>query len=385
MTSSRVVVRGSGSPVGVQVSVGRVRTIPVYRDSRAYFGYSVLVTIGVEEEFLLVDPATRRTAGCAGAVLKRAASSPLPPGSALHSELVSTQVEFASGVCTTLYELRGQLLDGRRLLSAAARAEGLRLVSSGTAVLSDLDAPTTEGPRFDRIAGIYARVLTDYQVSGCHVHVGVSDRDTAVAVINHLSVWLPVLLALSANSPFDQGRDTGYASWRMVQQSRLPGSGLTPWFGSAAEHDLAVDRLVDVGVLVDETMTFWLARPSPRYPTVEVRVADAAATVDDAVLQATLTEALVRHALRELAAGKEAPPISAQLGAAAVWTAARYGLTGPAVDLRSGLRVPMWSLVIELFRLASLDIRTAGQRWRQSGDPVAVVDRLSERFVPEEK
>jgi glutamate---cysteine ligase / carboxylate-amine ligase len=378
-------VRGSGSPAAVQVSVGRVRTIPAYRDSRTYRGYSVLVTIGVEEEFLLVDPASCRTAGRAGAVLKRAASSPRPRGSALHSELLSTQVEFATGVCTTLDELRRQLVEGRRLLSAAARTEGLRLVSSGTAVLSDLDVPITEGDRFDRIAGIYAQVLTDYQVSGCHVHVGVPDRDTAVAVVNHLSVWLPVLLALSANSPFDQGRDTGYASWRMIQQSRLPGSGLTPWFGSAAEYDSAVGRLVDVGVLVDDTMTFWLARPSPRYPTVEVRVADATATVDEAVLQASVTEALVRHALRELAAGKEARPIPAQLAAAAIWTAARYGLTGPAVDLRSGMRVPMWSLLTELFRMVSLDIQSAGQRWRQAGDPRAVVDRLSELFVPEEK
>jgi carboxylate-amine ligase len=352
----------------------------------------MLVTIGVEEEFLLVDPASRRTAARAGAVLK--AARVLSHGATLQPELLSTQVEHATGVCASLDELRGQLVAGRRALAAAAQGEGVALVSSGTAVLTDPHVPVTEGERFEQICAIYARLFEDYQVCGCHVHIGVSDRDTAVAVINHVTPWLPVLLALSANSPFYRGADTGYASWRMVQQSRLPGNGLTPWFGSAAEYDAAVARLVDFGVVVDDAMTFWLARPSPRYPTVEFRVADAAATVDETVLQAALSEALVRYALTELDAGREARPVPEQWGAAAVWTAARHGLTGPGIDLRTGRKVPMWQLVGELVdRIAPaardmlrlvVERGTGVARQRAARDPIAVVDELSKIIVPEE-
>ncbi|MBP2328635.1 carboxylate-amine ligase [Kibdelosporangium banguiense] len=357
---------------------------------------TVTVTFGVEEEFLLVDARSRRTVGRADAVLKRVGSGVLPDGATLHRELLSSQVEFASGVCASMGELRAQLAAGRRVLCEAACGEGLGLVSAGTAVLADPDVPVAEGERFDRISAVYAQVFRDYQVSGCHVHIGIPDRDTAVAVINHMSVWLPVLLALSANSPFDRGRDTGYASWRMVQQSRLPGSGLTPWFGSAAEYDQMVARLVDCGVLIDETMSFWLARPSPRYSTVEVRVADAVATVDEAALQAALTVSLARYALTELAAGREAQPIDGQLAAAAIWSAARYGLDGPGIDLRCGRSVATRRLLTELVDLAddsAIDdlVRkvtkrgTGAQRQRRTGEPVAVVDELVALTAMEEK
>jgi carboxylate-amine ligase len=368
--------------------------LPAYRVSASPGGYSIGVThtVGVEEEFLLVDRRSRRTVERAGAVAKHARTEPLPQGSAVHRELSSVQLEFATGVCTSAAELRAQLTAGRRALAEAARKEDLALVSSGTAVLGDPSMPVTSGERFDRISYTYQKLLADYQVSGCHVHVGVSDRDLAVGVINHLSMWLPTLLALSANSPLHYGQNTGYVSWRMVLQSRLPGSGLTPWFGSAGEYDEMVTRLVECGVLVDEAMTFWLARPSPRYSTVEVRVADAVATADEAVLQAMLIQGLVGNALSELVAGREAAPIPEQLGAAAIWTAARHGLTGPGIDLRSGKPVEARILLKELVDLAGpmlddertmrgllrdvLARGTGAQRQLEAGDPVTAVDEL---------
>ncbi|MET0133749.1 MAG: YbdK family carboxylate-amine ligase [Kibdelosporangium sp.] len=340
------------------------------------------MTVGVEEEFLLVDPVTRRTAPRAEAVLKL--TGPLPRGAKTHPELFSTQVEFASGVCESGTELREQLAEGRRVLALAAAREGLALVSSGTAILTDPDIPVADGERFGRIASRYGPLLGDYQVCGCHVHVGVADRDTAIAVINHLSVWLPVLLALSASSPYSHGRDTGYASWRVMQQARLPGSGLTPWFADAAEYDEAAARLVELGILVDGAMTFWLARPSPNFPTVEVRVADALATVDEAVQQAALVEALVRYALAELAAGREARPIPPQWAAAALWTAARHGLAGPAVDLRTGRAAKVFDLVNDLIALVApgFAVRLPVPLSR---DPEAAVDQLIDSTTPEEK
>lgn len=310
-------------------------------------------TLGVEEEFLLVDAGSRRIAGLAGAVIERARRTPPPAADAvLQRELSAAQIEAATGVTTDLRELVRQLDTARRTLAAAARAEGGRLVSTGLPVL-DGTAPVSGGERYAAIARLYEHQAAGYLACGCHVHVGVPDPETAVAVVNWLRPWLPTLLALSANSPWDRGRDSGYASWRVMDQARFPGSGIPPRFGSAAEHDAEVARLVECGVLVDPAMTFWLARPSPHLPTVEVRVADALGTTWETALQAALTRALVSTALADLAAGREAPPVPPQLASAALWTAARFGLEGPAVDPLHETRVPARALLDRLLaRLA---------------------------------
>jgi carboxylate-amine ligase len=320
-------------------------------------------TVGVEEEFLLVDPVSRRSVAGASAVLARASAGPAAaPGAVLHAELLSTQVEAATGVCTELPDLRRQVRDGRRRLARAARAEGVRLVSSGTPVLPGGSRPFTLGDRFARISELYAGVVRGYEVCGCHVHVGVRDQETAVAVVDHLRPWLPTLLALSVNSPFAGGADSGYESWRTLDQARFPGSGIPPRFGSARAYAEQVDRLVGCGVLVDPAMTFWLARPSPRWPTVEIRVADAAATVDVAVLQAALVRALVRTALMDLAAGREAPVPGDQICAAAVWSAARHGLDGPGVHPLEERRVPARRLLEELLDRVDPALEESGDR-----------------------
>jgi carboxylate-amine ligase len=312
------------------------------------------LTVGVEEEFLLVDRTSGRPAPVARTVLAKARrTAPSAPDVALHSELATTQVEAASGVCTDLSELGRQLLAERRRLAAAAAAVDTRLVPTGTPVVPGPPPPRSSEGRFARVHELYRDVVADYQVCGCHVHVGVPDRQVAVAVVNQLRPWLPTLLAISVNSPFDRGRDTGFGSWRMVTQSRFPGSGLPPLFATVTAYDRAVARLVDAGVIVDPAMTFWLARPSPRFPTVEVRVADVAASVEEATLQAALTRALVATALSDLAHGRPAARIDEQVGAAALWSAARYGLAGPAVDPVTGARRPASELLAELVRHVS--------------------------------
>lgn len=306
-------------------------------------------TMGVEEEFLLVEPDSGLPVALAAAVLDRASAIPGDaPEARLHAELLGTQVEAATGPCTSLADLRTQLVDGRRRLATAAQAEGALLVSCGTPVLEDGLPATSPGARFALIARTYAGVVADYQACGCHVHVGVPDRDTAVAVVNHLRRWLPTLLALSVNSPFEHGRDTGYASWRTIVQQRFPGGGVPPHFASAKAYDSQIDRLVDCGVLIDERMTFWMARPSAHLPTVELRAADAAGTVMEAVLQAALSRALVRTALAELAAGREAPGLNDQILAAGVWAAARYGINGNGVHPVHERPVPAIRLLDEL-------------------------------------
>jgi carboxylate-amine ligase len=303
-----------------------------------------VTTVGVEEEFLLVDPGTGRTVPAAAEVGKVAAEE---LGGAVHMELQQTQIEFASPPCAALAELDEVLSRGRDRLAAAARGCGVWLVPSGVPPLGGA-AMTSNGDRFTAIAGRYAEVVRDYQACGCHVHVAVPDLETAVAVVNHVRPWLPALLALSVNSPFHHGRDTGYGSWRMVEQSRFPGAGVPPWCRDAAEYSARVDRLVDCGVLADAAMSFWLARPSPRWPTVEFRVADTAVDVPAALLQAALSRALVVTALAELAQGRAAPRLDDQVLAAAVWSAARYGLSGVGVHPLAACRKPVTEVLAEL-------------------------------------
>lgn len=151
--------------------------------------------------------------------------------------------------------------------------------------------------RYQLMAAEYGALAEDQGVCGCHVHVGVPDADHAVQVSNHIRPWLPALLALGANSPFFDGRDTGHASWRTTVWSRWPVCGVPPRFHSAAHYDDLVGRLVDAGVIADAGMVYYYVRPSQHVPTVEVRVADVATTVEEALLQAALTRALVGTAL----------------------------------------------------------------------------------------
>ncbi|MEV4729349.1 glutamate--cysteine ligase [Saccharopolyspora sp. NPDC049426] len=311
-------------------------------------------TLGVEEEFLVVAPETGASSGRGPAVLAGVAD--VDPQHSFHSELMTSQTEAATGVCTSSAQLSAQLRSARERMSRAAQAEGLALISSGTPPFQGEPGAISPGKHFTRIAETYRAVVTDYQACGCHVHVGVPDREQAVAVINHLRPWLPSLLAMSTNSPFHLGTDTGHDSWRAVQQSRFPGSGIPPRFRSAAEHDEHVARLIECGVLVDAAMSFWLARPSPHLPTVELRVADAATTVGEALLQAVVTRALVRTAQRELDAGREAPEFDPRLEQAAVWTAARHGLDGPGIDLVERRRVRSAELVHRMIRWATAEL-----------------------------
>src|SRR5690606_17899736 len=221
-------------------------------------------------------PRAERVLAAAGAHPRR--------GRAFHGELLTSQVEAATGVCATLGELAAQLREGRARVARAAPACGALLVSTGAPVAAGSPPLATPGGRFTAITDAYGEVVEDYQACGCHVHVGVPDRETAVAVVNHLRPWLATLAALAVNSPFDRGRASRFACRRLVEISRFPGAGTPPYSASAAEYDARVAALVEAGVLVDEAMTFWLARPSPRWPTVEVRAADAAATADEAVL-----------------------------------------------------------------------------------------------------
>ncbi|MFI7602099.1 glutamate--cysteine ligase [Actinoplanes sp. NPDC049681] len=311
-------------------------------------------TLGVEEEFLLLDPGTGQNAPVVEKVL---AALPDAVRGQSRLEFRHSMLEMATPVCTGLADLTRQLTELRRAAAEAAEEAGARLVAVGATPIADPVREPTDNARFHAIARHYGPIAHDAAVCGCHVHVGVPDPETAVRVSNRLRPWLPVLQALTANSPFYAGADTGHASWRSIQLRRWPALGPTPHFSSAEDYDRTVAALVASGTMLDESMILWYARPSATYPTVEIRVADVCPTVEDAVLLAGLVRALVVTVTE--ADGPEFR-IPDHLLEAAHWNAAHTGLDTTLLDARTGVPWPAWELVGDLVELVTPALRGLG-------------------------
>jgi glutamate---cysteine ligase / carboxylate-amine ligase len=302
-------------------------------------------TVGVEEEFLLVDPDTGEPVPANLAVAADAARHHVK----LQLELSSCQLETTTGIATSSGQLGEELAYLRRTAAEAAEANGVRLLAAALPPTVPRRYPVTDTPRYHRIAEQFGMIAHEQVMCGCHVHVAVPDRAAAVQVSNWLRPWLPSLLALSANSAIYRNTNTGYASWRSIIGARWPTAGPPPYFKSPADYDDTVRMLLDTGAALDTAMIYWDVRPSARYPTVEVRVADVPATVDETVLIATLIRAAVITALDADRRGDRAPRMPAGAMRAAYWKAAHDGLDGHTIDLTHGRRtVPTSELLAAL-------------------------------------
>jgi carboxylate-amine ligase len=292
---------------------------------------NTLPTVGVEEEFLLVDPTTGEPTPQNTAVAAAAERR----GVKLQLELSSCQVETTSAVAATSAELGAELSRLRRTAAQAAEDVGVQLLASGLPPATPHEFPVTDTPRYRRIGEQYGMVAHEQGICGCHVHVQVPNRAAAIHVGNWLRPWLPSLLALSANSPLYRNADSGYASWRSVLWRRWPAAGPPPFFASPDEYDRTVRMLVDTGAILDKDMIYWDVRPSADFPTVEVRVADVPATVAETVLLATVIRAAVMTALDAHDDVRRLPPGALR---AAYWKAAHDGLSGHTLDVIHGGR-----------------------------------------------
>jgi len=290
------------------------------------------VTLGVEEEFVLLDPATGATVPAAPELVRMLDGEP-----GVKQELMRFQVETGTGVCTSLDEAGRELVRLRQLAAAAAASLGCRLVACGVAPyrVPGLAAVTGQ-PRYRELARRYGPVVAQAGTCGCHVHVAVPSRDLGVQVLARLRPWLAPLLAVTGNSPIAGGHETGWASWRYAIWSRWPTAVPPEAWPDAVAYDAAVRRLIARGAALDERSVYFWARLSPRYPTVEVRVADVCLDAGTAVLAAGLTRALVATALAETRRGTPVPPAPTWQVAAALAAAARHGLAGPGVDPVTG-------------------------------------------------
>jgi carboxylate-amine ligase len=286
-------------------------------------------TIGVEEEFLLVDPDSGDPVARNENVARNAAAR----GAELQLELTRCQVETTTDVIGASQDLREQLLRLRRVAAEAAEAGGVRLLAVGLPPTVPHEFPITDTPRYREIAERFGMIAHEQGICGCHVHVAVPSREAGIRVSNRLRPWLPLLLALTANSAVYRNSDTGYASWRSVLWARWPSAGPPPHFDSIDEYDAVVRMLIHAGAMLDDGMVYWDVRPSANFPTLEVRVADVPATVAETVLLAMLIRGAVMTALDEERRGDRATPLTAHALSAAYWKSARDGLDGDSLDL----------------------------------------------------
>jgi glutamate---cysteine ligase / carboxylate-amine ligase len=238
-------------------------------------------------------------------------------------------------VAATSAQSRGELTRLRHIAAEAAQASGARLLAVALPPSVPHQFPVTDTPRYRKIAENFGKLAHEQGICGCHVHVAVPDRQAAVQVSNWLRPWLPLLLALTANSAVYRSTETGYASWRSILWARWPSAGSPPYFDSAEDYDATV-RMIDTGAALDDGMVYWDVRPSSNYPTIEVRVADVPATVAETVLLSTLIRAAVMTALAALRRGEKPPRPKAGALRAAYRKAAHDGLDGRAIDLTGG-------------------------------------------------
>ncbi|MEW2412794.1 glutamate--cysteine ligase [Streptomyces sp. NPDC046866] len=292
-----------------------------------------MTTVGVEEEYVLLDPHTHLPVALSEEVRAKAGLATCVDEGEVQHELLQAQVEVATPVCTDLEQVGGHLLRLRHAVGTAAEENGCRVAMTATAPLRDgTPVPITQNARYLKMREEAGRLVDEQLICGMHVHVAVPDRETAVAVMNRLRVWLPTLLAMSANSPLWDGRDTGFASWRTIVFGRWPVSGPPPYFHTLTDYENRIGMLLETGLIADRGQLYWQVRLSDRYPTLEVRCLDVQLEADDAVLLAGIVRALVTTAIAEEQAGAAPVGCPPELLQAAVWHAARHGLGSTLMD-----------------------------------------------------
>ncbi|MEU6812836.1 glutamate--cysteine ligase [Streptomyces sp. NPDC046831] len=303
-------------------------------------------TVGVEEELLLVDPETGEPKALSSAVLARVALDDQGED-VFEKELYGQMLEFATHPQADMDQLGEEIVRCRK---EAARHAG----EIGCAVAALATSPLPVSPsigmnrRYQWMAEQYGIATQEQLVCGMHVHVSVESDEEAVAVVDRIRPWLPVLMAISANSPFWQGKDSRYDSYRTQVWGRWPSAGPTELFETPERYHRRVADMVATGVILDEAMVYFDARLSQRYPTVEIRVSDVCLHAGTAQLIATLARGLVETAARAWRAGEEPVDHSVNLLRLAMWQASRAGLARELLHPATMRRLPAESVVRDL-------------------------------------
>lgn len=355
-------------------------------------------TLGIEEEFQIIDPHTRELRSHVSAILEEGKTL---LGEQIKPEIIQSMIEVGTGICKNITEARRDITNLRSILSGLVRKQGLEIVAAGTHPFSHWqDQKIFDNSRYELIVEENQMVARSLLTFGLHVHVAIENPERAIHIMNAVRYMLPHVLALSTSSPFWLGVDTGLKSYRSEVFTRMPRTGIPDHFESDTSFQRYVALLVETGCIDDGKKIYWDIRPHPYFPTLEFRICDIPTRVDDTVAIAALFQALVAKVNKLLDQNLTFRLHHRMLIEENKWRAVRYGLDGKIIDFGKGKEVPIRGVIRELLRFVDDVIDELGSRkeidhiytilergtsadeqlriWRETGDLKAVVDHLIE-------
>jgi carboxylate-amine ligase len=318
-------------------------------------------TIGIEEEYLVVDRETRDLIKSPPDAIWKELENVL--GSQVTPEFLKAQIEVGTRVCSTVAEAREDLTRMRLGLSEVVNEYGAAIIASSTHPFANwLEQETTDDPRYMSLASDYQQVARQLVICGMHVHVGIGDPHLRIDLMNQVRYMLPHMLALSTSSPFWAGQPTGLLAYRLVIFQNLPRTGVPEEFASWGEYERTVEILVNAGLIEDATKLWWDIRPSSRYPTLEMRVSDICTRLEDAMTVAALYQCLLGFLYRLRRDNQRWRTYSPMMIEENLWRAQRYGVDGSLVDFGRGELVEYSDLIEEFIELLAQDATEFGVR-----------------------
>ena len=316
-------------------------------------------TLGVEEEYLLVDKETRGLVVDPPKSLIGECEEVL--GGQVTTELLRSQIEVGTKVCKNIQEVRTDLSRLRRTIIDVTGRHGLAPIASSTHPISRWsEQKHTKKDRYESLTDEMQGAARRLVICGMHVHVGINDDELRIDLMNQMAYFLPHLLALSCSSPFWEGRDTGLKSYRLTIFDALPRTGLPEKFQSYAEYERHVDIMVNAGLLEDSTKIWWDLRPSGRFPTLETRIMDVCTRMDDAIALTALLCCIMRMLYRLRLANQRWRTYTTMLISENRWRAMRYSFDEGLIDFAKGAVVPFEALLEEILALTAEDAEALG-------------------------
>jgi glutamate---cysteine ligase / carboxylate-amine ligase len=316
-------------------------------------------SVGIEEEYLLVDPQTGALADDPPQEIFTECERRLP--NLVKPEFLKSQIESNTPVCKTVPEARARLAELRAVVSEIASAHGCAIIAASTHPFSQWQSQKhTDRERYNTLANDLQAVVRRLLICGMHVHVGIDDDELRIDLLNQVTYFLPHILALSTSSPFWQGEITGLMSYRLSVFDELPRTGLPNTFDSFADYQRHVDALIQAGLVEDASKLWWDVRPSQSYPTLEMRIADVCTSIDDAAAIAALFSCILRMLYRLKLKNQRWRQYASMLIAENRWRAQRYGTDEGLVDFGIGEIVPVHELIEEIIELIGEDAAELG-------------------------
>jgi len=353
-------------------------------------------TLGIEEEFQIVDPATRELRSHVSEILEEGR---MLLGEQIKPEMIQSQVEVGTGVCKNIQEARADITNLRSIISSLAEKNGLKIVAASTHPISRWqDQKVFEDERYELLVQELQTVARSLLIFGVHVHVGVADRERQIHIMNASRYFLPHVLALSTSSPFWMGHNTGLKSYRSEVFKQFPRTDIPDHFDSYPGFERYVDLLIRTGCINDGKKIWWDCRPHPFFPTLEFRICDIPTRVDDTVAIAALFQAIVAKLYKLMERNLGFRLYRRMLIQENKWRAVRYGLDGKMIDFGKNKEIPARDLIRELLDFVDDVLDDLGSRkevehihtilergtsadeqlrvYRDTNDLKAVVDRL---------